>query len=107
MTDITVVKQQIVEALISLDPEKIILFGSYAYGQPTEDSDLDICVIEKDYKNKWEEKARIRRLLRDIKCAKDILLEKADFFATHSTEDWINTAWYDIKHYGEVLYEKK
>jgi uncharacterized protein len=26
-------------------PEKIILFGSYAYGQPTEDSDVDILVI--------------------------------------------------------------
>jgi uncharacterized protein len=34
--------QQIVEIA---DPEKIILFGSYAYGQPTEDSDLDVMVV--------------------------------------------------------------
>ena len=27
------------------DPEEIILFGSYAYGQPTEDSDVDLLVI--------------------------------------------------------------
>ena len=27
------------------NPEKIILFGSYAYGKPTEDSDVDILVI--------------------------------------------------------------
>ena len=26
-------------------PEKIILFGSYGYGQPTEDSDVDLLVI--------------------------------------------------------------
>lgn len=26
-------------------PTKIILFGSYAYGQPTEDSDVDMLVI--------------------------------------------------------------
>ncbi len=26
-------------------PEQIILFGSYAYGQPTEDSDVDLLVI--------------------------------------------------------------
>ena len=26
-------------------PEKIILFGSYAYGSPTEDSDVDLLVI--------------------------------------------------------------
>ena len=27
------------------DPDKIILFGSYAYGTPHEDSDVDILVI--------------------------------------------------------------
>ena len=26
-------------------PERIILFGSYAYGQPAEDSDVDLLVI--------------------------------------------------------------
>ena len=26
-------------------PDKIILFGSYAYGQPTKDSDVDLVVI--------------------------------------------------------------
>jgi predicted nucleotidyltransferase len=26
-------------------PSKIILFGSYAYGQPTEDSDVDMLII--------------------------------------------------------------
>lgn len=26
-------------------PEKVILFGSYAYGTPTEDSDVDLLVV--------------------------------------------------------------
>lgn len=26
-------------------PERVILFGSYAYGSPTEDSDVDILVV--------------------------------------------------------------
>jgi len=34
--------QQIAE---KFQPERIILFGSYAYGQPTEDSDIDLLVI--------------------------------------------------------------
>jgi hypothetical protein len=29
----------------SLHPQKIILFGSYAYGHPTPDSDVDLLVI--------------------------------------------------------------
>ncbi len=28
-----------------LKPEKIILFGSYAYGNPTPDSDVDLLVV--------------------------------------------------------------
>jgi len=36
-----------------LKPEKIILFGSYAYGHPTPDSDVDLfVVIETNGKNK-------------------------------------------------------
>jgi predicted nucleotidyltransferase len=30
-----------------VNPEKIILFGSYAYGEPTTDSDVDLLVIVK------------------------------------------------------------
>ena len=36
MVDIEILKQKIVKSLRSLNPEKIILFGSYAYGDPTE-----------------------------------------------------------------------
>ncbi len=34
--------QQIVERF---QPRKVILFGSYAYGKPTEDSDVDLLVV--------------------------------------------------------------
>ncbi len=41
--------QQIVEFIDQIvrhfDPEKIVLFGSYAYGEPDEDSDVDLLVI--------------------------------------------------------------
>src|SRR5829696_9105345 len=37
-----------IERIVSeLKPEKIILFGSYAYGNPTPDSDVDLLVIMK------------------------------------------------------------
>ena len=100
-------KKQIVDSLISLNPEQIILFGSYAYGTPTEDSDLDICVIEENYESRLEEKAKIRRLLSNIKIPKDIILATKNYFNTHSDENWINTALYDARHFGDVLYEKK
>ncbi len=36
----------IVEELKKTSPEKIILFGSYAYGKPDEESDIDILIIK-------------------------------------------------------------
>lgn len=32
----------------STNTDRIYLFGSYAYGNPNEDSDLDICVLTSD-----------------------------------------------------------
>ncbi len=33
------------EIVRRFDPEKVILFGSYAYGTPNQDSDLDLMVV--------------------------------------------------------------
>ena len=106
MLNLENLKPKIVEALKQLQPKKIILFGSYAYGTPTEDSDLDICVIEEDYKDKWKEKRKIRDALKNIRIAKDILVETEEYFLSHSNENWINTALYDVRHKGIILYEK-
>ena len=43
-------------------PEKIILFGSYAYGKPRANSDVDLLIIketEKPFYNRWAEVCRI------------------------------------------------
>ena len=48
MIDIETIKSEIVERLKPLEPDKIILFGSYAYGTPTEESDIDLFCIKDD-----------------------------------------------------------
>ncbi len=40
--------KEITEKLKSINPHLIILFGSYAYGTPHEDSDIDILVVTND-----------------------------------------------------------
>jgi len=43
------VLDEIVDRLVKgLQPEKIILFGSHAYGEPTADSDIDLLIIVSD-----------------------------------------------------------
>lgn len=70
--DIEKVKDEIVERLKPLDPDKVILFGSYAYGTPNEDSDIDLYVVTKDefipqdYKEKSEVHLKIARAIKDL-----------------------------------------
>ncbi|WP_035567744.1 nucleotidyltransferase domain-containing protein [Hymenobacter sp. IS2118] len=58
---IQAVVQRIVEGYA---PDRIILFGSYAYGVPTEDSDLDLLIIKRDAEEKRVARAiAVRTLL--------------------------------------------
>src|SRR5437667_5056968 len=44
-------------------PQKIILFGSYAYGKPTEDSDVDLLVVMPNARRKGRMSLNIRLAL--------------------------------------------
>jgi len=46
MVDIEKLKPLIVKRLLPLKPDKIILFGSFAYGVPNENSDIDIFLVK-------------------------------------------------------------
>ncbi len=53
---------KVVEEIMKINPERVILFGSYAKGVATKESDLDICVIVK--KKTTEQKIWLSRLSR-------------------------------------------
>ena len=78
MVDIEKLKLEIVERLKPLNPNKIILFGSYAYGIPDKDSDIDLYVVTNDefIPQNWKEKMQIKltfsKALRDLKQRYDI-----------------------------------
>jgi len=42
------VKREIVKWLRPLNPDKVILFGSYAWGKPSKNSDIDLYIVTKD-----------------------------------------------------------
>jgi predicted nucleotidyltransferase len=61
MIDIEKIKLEIIERLKPLNPSKIILFGSYAYGTPHKDSDIDLYVVTNDdfMPQDWKERSQI------------------------------------------------
>lgn len=86
-------------------PEKIILFGSFACGKPTKDSDVDILVIKDTKKEHYSRIPEVRSYLRNVNHALDILvmtpkeivrrLRLGDFFIK------------SIINRGKVLYGRK
>ena len=107
MVDVDKIKKEIVEKLRPLNLDKIILFGSYAYGEPNSNSDLDICIVDDNFTSRIKSKREIREKLKSIDLPKDILLVNSQYYLSHSDENWLNTALYDVKNKGEVLYEKR
>ena len=58
--------EQIAQRLIeSYPPQRIILFGSMAYGEPRDDSDIDLLVVKETAESPLERRLRVRRLVAD------------------------------------------
>ncbi|PKL16088.1 MAG: nucleotidyltransferase domain-containing protein [Spirochaetae bacterium HGW-Spirochaetae-5] len=69
------IRIEIIEALKKMDPEKVILFGSYAWGNPDCDSDIDLYVVTKDdfMPSSWSQK---RDIVRNVSRQMHVLREK-------------------------------
>jgi len=92
-----------------VDPDRIILFGSYAYGEPTDNSDIDLLVIKngKDITidDETQYAVAIHRARRDrqVKPRYDV------FFSTDSQAEEIASrggAYVDALQKGKVIYER-
>ena len=56
-------------------PDKIILFGSYAWGSPTEDSDIDLFIIvEESAKQAYRRAQDVYRILRGLSVPVEVLV---------------------------------
>lgn len=64
MMDKKEIIQKIIDKIISqYQPEKIILFGSYAWGKPTKDSDVDLFILKKTDQKHRQRMLTVRRIL--------------------------------------------
>jgi predicted nucleotidyltransferase len=95
--------QKIVQQIVAhCHPQKVILFGSYAHGTPTADSDVDLLVVMETEEPPLHVAARIAAAI-DHPCALDILVRRpADLEASVARQGVFAT---EILTTGVVLYE--
>lgn len=94
---------QIVEVIVTgYKPQKVILFGSYAFGNPTKDSDVDLLVIKDDNLPKVRRNRIVRSCLKDFLFPIDIIVKSSQEFEMF--KDIIGTVVYAANKYGKVLY---
>lgn len=74
---------KIVDCIVKAVPaEAVYVFGSYARGEETRDSDLDLYVVTRDdAESRFERAGRVGRALLWMGMPKDILLGSAERFA--------------------------
>jgi predicted nucleotidyltransferase len=86
----------------SFHPERIVLFGSHAYGRPTSESDVDILVVMPT-KNPIAQACRIR-LAVEHPFPLDLLVRTREHLAARLEAG--DSFWREVLSNGKVLYEK-
>jgi len=71
-----------------IQPERIVLFGSYAYGQPRANSDVDLLVIKKGLTNRRDSLVNLKKSLISKDYSLDILLYSEKEYAQKRDEGW-------------------
>ncbi len=88
----------------NFDPEKIILFGSHAYGKPQSWSDVDLLVVMDTPKGEAETSIEIHKSLPRITFGLDIIVRSREVIEQRKKlGDWFLI---DITEKGKVLYER-
>jgi predicted nucleotidyltransferase len=84
-------------------PEQVWLFGSYAWGEPTEDSDLDLLMlVEDESQTSIQHLRQARRCLRSIDMSKDVLIQSAATFDLY--KGVISSLSHKIAEEGRLVY---
>ena len=92
-------------AAASSSPAKVILIGSYARGDATEDSDVDLVVLQKEFVNKGQEYLRLIGEVHKVMTRVDLILMREDDFEWRSLVGGTLPYW--AKKEGRVLHESK
>ena len=100
-------REEVVRRIVDeFHPESIYLFGSYAWGKPNTESDMDLLVIiEKSREKPVQRAVRAQRSLRGIKVPVDVLVKTRKEFQRYTSVKASLEA--QITREGKLLYGRK
>lgn len=92
-----------VQQLLDAAPpgSQVILFGSYARGNATEESDLDFLVVEPKLTSRHGEMVRLRQILRSLQIPVDVLVVSRQAF--DSWKDMPNNVVFEAVREGKTF----
>ena len=95
--------QLLVQKIVAgFDPLKVILFGSRAWGNPSQDSDVDLLIIKDTDISRGDRIRNVHKLIRDIEVPVDVLVYTPSEVARRlSLRDFFVE---DIINKGKVLF---
>ena len=99
------INEIIKEIVKNFKPQKVILFGSYANGTPTEESDLDLLIIKDSDLPTRLQNRKVRKILRGLRVPVDVIVKTTEEFDTY--KDIIGTIVYPANKFGKVIYESR
>ncbi len=96
---------KVIERLIdNVKPEKIILYGSYAEGTPTEDSDLDLLIVKGMQMPRYKRSKEVKKHLRGLAIPVDIIVYTQE--EVYEWEGVKNSFVNQVFKNGKVVYEQ-
>jgi predicted nucleotidyltransferase len=99
----TKINQIVKKIVVKYQPEKVILFGSYAWGKPNEDSDIDLFIVKETSERKIDRVREVRNIIWDSGLPIDILVY-APIEIKRRLEEFDDFFIKDISTKGKILY---
>lgn len=101
----TLLKEITAKITNHLDAEKIILFGSYAYGKPKKNSDLDLFIIMESNERTANRRIKVSQLFWDREMPMDFIVKTPSEIKQRLAigDPFIKK----ILEKGKLLYERK
>ena len=99
-----VIEAMVQDIVARVQPEKLILFGSYATGTYNDNSDVDLLIVKETSLPVPKRVLEIRKILSKYDIPKDILYKTPQEFGRF--KHIVNTLDYEIETKGVILYER-